>query len=302
MTHKQTVRALALLAGIALAGVSALATASPQTGATRTATTQTMANTPDSTTTSREIPAGPVVEMTTSKGPVRIKLYDDTPLHRDNFLKLVSEHYYDSVLFHRVIKDFMVQTGDPKSKNAPAGVPLGTGDPGYTLPAEIKFPTHWHRRGALAAARTGDQVNPEKRSSGSQFYIVTGSKMPRRQVESILMRQLNGPREAEWRRMQTERRDEIIALRRAKDNAGLDSLQEVMLKELDSRIAPPTLDSVIVDDYVNVGGAPHLDGDYTVFGEVLEGMDVIEAIEAAETDRGDRPVEDIRILGIKVVE
>lgn len=283
--------AMAMAGGVALSG---------------TQVTQTISNThtqmADTIKTVRQIPAGPVVEMTTTAGPVRIKLYDDTPGHRDNFLKLVREGYYDNVLFHRVIKDFMVQTGDPNSKDAPAGAMLGTGDPGYTQEAEIKFPTHYHRRGALAAARTGDQVNPEKRSSGSQFYIVTGSKMSRRQVESILNRKLDAPREAEFMKLQGEHRDEILALRRAHDTAGLDSLRDVLIKELDTRMPPRVIDPAIVDDYMQVGGAPHLDGDYTVFGEVLDGMDVIEAIEQAPTDRNDRPVDDIRILGIKVVE
>lgn len=289
---------LLLLPAIALASGAAMTQSRDNTAQTKLPLTVMT----DSIKTQREIPAGPVLEMTTTAGPVRIKLYDDTPGHRDNFLKLVREGFYDNVLFHRVIKDFMVQTGDPNSKDAPAGAMLGAGDPGYTQTAEIKFPTHYHRRGALAAARTGDQVNPEKRSSGSQFYIVTGSKMSRRQVESILNRKLDAPREAEFMRMQKEHIDEIKALRLAHDNAGLDSLRDRLIKELDERIPPRTIDPAIVDDYMAVGGAPHLDGDYTVFGEVLDGMDVIEAIENTPTDRNDRPVDDIRILGIKVVE
>ena len=122
------------------------------------------------------IPAGPVVDIQTSLGDIKVKLYDDTPIHRDNFLKLVNEGYYDGVLFHRVIKDFMVQTGDPDSKDAVPGQRLGAGSPDYTLEAEIDYPKHFHKYGALAAARTGDAVNPERRSSGSQFYIVTGEK------------------------------------------------------------------------------------------------------------------------------
>ena len=122
------------------------------------------------------IPAGPVVDIRTSLGDIKVRLYDDTPKHRDNFLKLVREGFYDGVLFHRVIKDFMIQTGDPSSRTADSTAMLGAGDPGYTIEAEIAYPRHYHKRGALAAARTGDQVNPERRSSGSQFYIVTGEK------------------------------------------------------------------------------------------------------------------------------
>ena len=126
-----------------------------------------------------------MVDFATTMGPIRIKLYDDTPEHRDNFEKLVKEGYYDGMLFHRVIDEFMVQTGDPNSKNAGAGEALGAGDPSYTLPAEIKYPEHYHKYGALAAARTGDQFNPQRRSSGSQFYIVTGQKYSREQLEKM---------------------------------------------------------------------------------------------------------------------
>ena len=195
--------------------------------------------TDNTTTAAPEIPAGPVVELNTSMGPLKIKLYDDTPLHRDNFLKLVEENFYDGVLFHRVIKDFMVQAGDPKSKEAPAGAMLGAGDPGYTIEAEIKYPKHYHKYGALAAARTGDQVNPEKRSSGSQFYIVTGRKYSRPQVESMVRRSLEGPRMAEFDRLQREYRDELISLRRAHDQAGLASLRDRLVEELNARIPEP---------------------------------------------------------------
>ncbi|MDE7160972.1 MAG: peptidylprolyl isomerase [Muribaculaceae bacterium] len=248
------------------------------------------------------VPAGPVVELNTTLGPVKIKLYDDTPLHRDNFLKLVGENYYDGVLFHRVIKDFMVQAGDPKSKDAPAGAMLGAGDPGYTIEAEIKYPQHYHKYGALAAARTGDQVNPEKRSSGSQFYIVTGRKYSRPQVESMVRHALEGPRMAEFNRLQTEHRDEIIALRRAHDQAGLDSLRDRLVEELNLRIPEPEVPAAMVEEYVRNGGTPSLDGEYTVFGEVLEGMDIIERLQNVATDSNDRPLEDVKILGVKVVE
>ena len=123
-----------------------------------------------------ELPAGPVVDIKTSVGDIKVKLYDDTPRHRDNFLKLVKDGYYNGVLFHRVIKDFMVQTGDPGSVNADSTAMLGIGGPDYQIDAEILYPKHYHKYGALAAARTGDDMNPERKSSGSQFYIVTGRK------------------------------------------------------------------------------------------------------------------------------
>ncbi len=279
-------------------GVCVSALSAPGNAASQTA----VENMKNESETQAPVPAGPVVELNTTLGPVKIKLYDDTPLHRDNFLKLVGENYYDGVLFHRVIKDFMVQAGDPKSKDAPAGAMLGAGDPGYTIEAEIKYPQHYHKYGALAAARTGDQVNPEKRSSGSQFYIVTGRKYSRPQVESMVRHALEGPRMAEFNRLQTEHRDEIIALRRAHDQAGLDSLRDRLVEELNLRIPEPEVPAAMVEEYVRNGGTPSLDGEYTVFGEVLEGMDIIERLQNVATDSNDRPLEDVKILGVKVVE
>ena len=173
-----------------------------------------------------------MVLLETSLGDIKIKLYNETPLHRDNFIKLVNEKFYDGVLFHRVIKNFMIQTGDPNSKEALAGTqseagaskPLGAGGPGYTIPAEI-LPDFKHKKGAVAAARMGDQVNPKKESSGSQFYIVH-----------------------------------------------------------------------------NDNGTPHLDGGYTVFGEVLEGLEVVDKIATVQTAPGDRPVEDVKIISAKIVK
>jgi len=161
------------------------------------------------------------VKIETSKGVMTVILYDDTPLHRDNFIKLVEKGYYNDLLFHRVIKDFMIQGGDPDSKNAPAGQQLGMGGPGYTIPAEI-LPKYKHKKGALAAARTN---NPEKASSGSQFYIVH-----------------------------------------------------------------------------NNNGTPHLDGQYTVFGEVIDGFEVIDAIANVKTAPGDRPIEDVKIIKISILK
>ncbi len=289
----------AVLAAALLGG--AVYAAAPKGGAQSSpAVAQTMNSADNAAATA--IPAGPVVEMTTSMGPLKIKLYDDTPQHRDNFLKLVGENFYDGVLFHRVIKDFMVQAGDPKSKEAPAGAMLGAGDPGYTIEAEIKYPQHFHKYGALAAARTADQVNPEKRSSGSQFYIVTGRKYQRPQVESMVRRALEGPRMDEFNRLQMEHRDEIMALRRAHDQAGLDSLRDSLVEELNKRIPEPAIPAEVVETYVRDGGTPSLDGQYTVFGEVLEGMDIIEQLQNVATDSNDRPLEDVKILSVKVVE
>lgn len=243
-----------------------------------------------------------VVELKTTLGDIYVDLYNDTPLHRDNFLKLVGEGFYDGVLFHRVIDNFMVQTGDPSSKEAVAGQRLGAGDPGYTIEAEIDYPRHYHKYGALAAARTGDNVNPEKRSSGSQFYIVTGNKYSERQLESMDEKRLNQEMQSYFQNLAMQYRDSIQKMQAAGDQAGLESLRQQLIQETEANVKATPLDEHIKADYVEKGGTPHLDGAYTVFGEVIKGMDVVEKIQKAETDSSDRPKEDIRIISAKVIE
>ncbi|MCM1452371.1 MAG: peptidylprolyl isomerase [Clostridium sp.] len=237
------------------------------------------------------------VAVKTTLGDFTILLYGDTPGHRDNFVKHVKENYYDSLLFHRVIEGFMVQAGDPDSKNAKPGQMLGSGDPGYTLPAEIVYPKHFHKRGALAAARTGDQVNPERRSSGSQFYVVTGEKLTEEQMKNMQLSMA-------FNQLAQEHMDEARRLMRERDNAGLQKLEEEIkaqaMKQVEEGKSPVTAE--MIEAYTTVGGTPHLDGQYTVFGEVLSGMDTIEKIEKARTGQADRPVEDIRILSMKIID
>jgi peptidyl-prolyl cis-trans isomerase B (cyclophilin B) len=193
----------------------------------------------------------PRVEIRTDLGTMVVELYNETPQHRDNFLKLVKEHYYDSLLWHRVIPAFMIQGGDPNSKHAAANVPLGNGGPNYTIPAEI-IPGLIHKKGALAAARQGDQVNPEKRSSGSQFYIVQGKTFSEQEMNMVAGR--------------------------------------------NSRFGTPvTYTPEQIKTYGTLGGAPHLDGAYTVFGEVVEGLDVIDKIAVVERNPQDRPLTDIHM-------
>ena len=187
-------------------------------------------------------------------------LYDDTPKHKENFIKLVKEQQYDSLLFHRVIKDFMIQGGDPTSKNAPAGALLGEGDLGYTVEPEFMPAVHFHRRGVLAAAREGDDVNPAKASSASQFYIVWGQVYTKEQLEKY----------KEFYKRRTGR--ELV----------ISPEQEVA--------------------YTTVGGTPHLDGEYTVFGEVVGGLEVVEAIQNMPCDGNDRPLEDVRILKVEIIK
>lgn len=198
------------------------------------------------------------IEMVTTKGTMIIRLSDETPLHRDNFIKLVQQHFYDSLLFHRVIKNFMVQAGDPGSRQAAADQPLGGGGPGYTIPAEFR-PGLFHKKGVIAAARENDNVNPQKASAGSQFYLVEGKVFT---------------------------------------DAGLDSVETFRLK---GRKIPAAHRAV----YKTLGGAPHLDQNYTVFGEVVKGVTVIDSIAETPTAGhagGDRPLADVRIIKMSLVK
>lgn len=241
------------------------------------------------------------VKIQTMLGDIVVRLYDETPAHRDNFVKLVKEGYYDGTLFHRVIKDFMIQGGDPDSKGAPAGKMLGVGGPDYTLEAEIKDGLI-HKRGALAAARQGDEVNPERRSSGSQFYIVWGQVYSEGQLRQF-SKQLRMQRAQDiFNQLAAERRDEIMRMRRERDRSGLQELQDKLASEAEQAAARlGGLSDEQISVYSTIGGTPHLDGQYTVFGEVEEGLDVVEMIQGAATGRGDRPVDDVE-MRITIVE
>jgi peptidyl-prolyl cis-trans isomerase B (cyclophilin B) len=234
------------------------------------------------------------VKIQTMLGDIVVRLYDETPLHRDNFVKLVKEGYYDGTLFHRVIKDFMVQGGDPDSKGAPAGKMLGVGGPGYTIEAEIKD-NLFHKRGALAAARQGDKVNPERRSSGSQFYIAWGQVYNEGQLRQF-SKQLRMQRVQDaFNVLVAEHRSEIMQMRRERNRAGLQDLQDRLIAEAEKRVGNVGLTDDQIQVYSTVGGVPHLDGQYTVFGEVVEGLDVVDMIQSTATGRGDRPVDDIEM-------
>lgn len=245
-----------------------------------------------------------LVDIKTTAGDIRVRLFGDTPRHRDNFVKLVKEGYYDGVLFHRVIKEFMIQTGDPDSKSAKKGQMLGSGGPGYQVDAEIVYPKHFHQRGALAAARQADQVNPERKSSGSQFYIVTGRKS--NDSELVQMeKQLDMVRKQSiFQDLAREHQDEIRRLRLARDNASLEALRTQLIEQTEKKAseAGELLTAEQREAYKTVGGAPHLDGQYTVFGQVEQGMEVVDRIEQAATDRNDRPVEDIKIISATIVK
>lgn len=242
------------------------------------------------------------VKITTSLGNITVRLYDETPLHRDNFLKLAKEGFYNGTLFHRVIKDFMIQGGDPDSKGAPAGKALGMGGPDYTIEAEIK-PGLIHKRGALAAARQGDEVNPERRSSGSQFYIVWGQQYKEGQMGQLAKQMKMQALNTVFNRLATERKAQIMELRRNRDRAGLQELQDELEALANAEVESQQLglSELQRQTYTTLGGTPHLDGQYTVFGEVVEGLDVVERIQHAATGRNDRPVEDVAMEHLTII-
>ena len=245
------------------------------------------------------------VQIKTSLGDITVRLYDETPLHRDNFIKLAKEGYYNGTLFHRVIKNFMIQGGDPDSKGAAAGVQLGTGGPGYTVPAEFVYPQYFHKKGALAAARQSDQVNPEKKSSGSQFYIVTGEVYSAGKLTQLEKQLEQRMLQSIFDSLVVENRDKILQLRRNRDQAGIAAIQEQLQKDTFAKakeMGKPKFTDAQREAYTTVGGTPFLDNDYTVFGEVEEGMDVIDAIQNVATGVGDRPNNDVVMIEVNVIE
>ena len=246
-----------------------------------------------------------MLKIETDLGDIVVKLYNETPKHRDNFIKLAKNGTYEGTLFHRVIKDFMIQAGDPDSKNAPKGKMLGSGDVGYTIPAEFIYPQHFHKKGALSAARQGDNVNPNKESSGCQFYIVTGKvfndstliKMERQQNENRVNVLFNA--------LAQKHMKEIYKMRKANDEDGLFDLQEKLIAQAEEQAAKmPEFHYTPeqIKAYTTLGGTPHLDGEYTVFGEVVEGLEIVDKIQQVKTDRSDRPEADVKILKVTVIE
>ena len=244
------------------------------------------------------------VKIETTLGDIVVELYNETPKHRDNFIKLAKEGMYDSTLFHRVIKAFMIQAGDPDSKNASDTAQLGGGDVGYTVPAEF-VPKFFHKKGALAAARMGDDVNPERASSGCQFYIVTGRKFREAQLLDMAGKKNNSRIDEIFNELARKHMKEIYKMRKANDEAGLLALQDSLEAQATAQYKseePFMFTPEQIAAYTTVGGAPHLDGAYTVFGQVVEGMETVEKIEVTKTGRADRPVENVRILKATVLE
>lgn len=236
------------------------------------------------------------IRIKTSEGNILVRLYDETPQHRDNFLRLAREGYYDGTLFHRVIAGFMIQGGDPDSKGAPQGKRLGSGGPDYTIPAELAaYPQIFHKRGTLSAARLGDDVNPERASSGSQFYIVWGEQYDESSLRQMERQMAMQQEQTVFNALRKEHHAEIMDLRRNRDQAGLQALQDRLVAETQERCKASDVRFTAAQRaaYTTLGGTPFLDGQYTVFGEVEEGLDVVERIQGATTSPDDRPVQDI---------
>lgn len=249
------------------------------------------------------------VLIKTNQGDVTVVLYDETPQHRDNFVKLVNENFYDSLLFHRVIKDFMIQAGDPKSKGAKSDVMLGGGGPGYQIPPEFNKALY-HKKGVLSAARQGDRNNPEKKSSGSQFYIVVGEKFSDQQLDQVEQKinsQLKSTSIRGYLKEESHKamRDTVIKYQQQRNGKVLDSLAIVILDSLRAE-GDLSKDFKFTEqqrmDYKTIGGTPFLDTQYTVFGEVIKGLEIVEKIALVPTLEGDRPTEDVVILEMKVVK
>lgn len=245
------------------------------------------------------------VVLNTTLGKINIKLYNETPLHRDNFVKLVKEGQYDGLLFHRVIKDFMIQGGDVTSKDAPMNKPLGAGDLGYTVPAEFVYPRYFHKKGALCAARTSDEVNPEKASSASQFYLVTGKIYTDAELNQLEKQKESRLKQAIFNRLQTENKPQIMALYRSGDKEELAVLRDTLIGktelEAEKRKEEAHFTPEQRETYKTVGGVPFLDNEYTVYGEMTEGWDVLDAIQKVKTNKQDRPLENIVITSAEIV-
>ncbi|HRG37141.1 MAG TPA: peptidylprolyl isomerase [Bacteroidia bacterium] len=245
------------------------------------------------------------VLITTSYGDIRVVLYNETPIHRDNFIKLSKEHYFDSLLFHRVIKGFMIQGGDPDSKHAPTGTLLGEGGPSYTLPAEFN-PKLFHKKGVLAAAREFDLENPTRASSGSQFYIVQGrvftdsllNVQAKRITRSMALNHvINNPENADLlgKYKDYSKRELMDSVKYV--NSRIDKKVDLELLN----ITPYSFSKEQKEIYTTIGGTPHLDTNYTIFGEVYEGLEIVDKIAAQPTDKNNRPEENIRILNVSII-
>jgi cyclophilin family peptidyl-prolyl cis-trans isomerase len=238
-----------------------------------------------------------MVSIKTDFGEIKVKLYDDTPKHKENFIKLINQRFYNDLLFHRVMINFMIQGGDPNSKNAEPNAMLGSGGPGYTIPAEI-LPNHFHKKGALAAARLGGPKNPGKESSGSQFYIVQGKVLRLGEIDTMAIAINSQRKELLMREQFNLEKSKFDSMREKNDQVGFNILLAELRAKVDSTYKEGPQFSFTDEQrkvYSTIGGYPSLDGEYTVFGEVVEGLDVLDKIAAVKTNKANRPLEDIRM-------
>lgn len=245
------------------------------------------------------------VRMQTNLGTITLKLYNETPLHRDNFIKLVKDGQYEGLLFHRVINEFMIQGGDVTSKNAPLNKQLGAGDLGYTVPAEFVYPRYFHKRGALCAARTGDDSNPEKASSASQFYIITGKVYSEGEIKQLEKQKESRLKQAIFNRLQNENKTTIMQYYKSGDKDSLAIMRDTLIGkteiETEKRKEETKLTAQQREAYTTVGGVPFLDNEYTVYGEVTEGIEIVDKIQKVKTNSSDRPLENIIIESMQII-
>jgi peptidylprolyl isomerase/peptidyl-prolyl cis-trans isomerase B (cyclophilin B) len=236
------------------------------------------------------------VELSTPYGNIKVRLYNETPLHRDNFVRLVESGFYDGILFHRVINGFMIQAGDPASKNAATGAILGEESFGEEIPAEV-LPQYIHRKGVLAAAREPDEVNPERKSSGSHFYLVQGEVYTPEALNERVEQIKESRKTGIYRQLKSAVREDFSRMEASWDLAAMEALTQKLTETCDSLFVgwQLVLTEEQISAYTTVGGIPHLDGLYTVFGEITEGLEVLDRIAAVKTDENDRPLKNLPI-------
>jgi peptidylprolyl isomerase len=240
-----------------------------------------------------------IIIMKTTLGDIKIQLYDGTPVHRDNFIKLIKSGFYEGISFHRIIKDFMIQAGDPATKSESGKNPPDTLST-YTIPAEFR-PEYFHKKGALAAAREGNDVNPEMRSSGTQFYIVQGVKLTDSEIAQAEQRINNNIKQSVFTRIIKQTADSIKASPKTLTDSQIQEIASLKMFKYLTDYKEYKINPEQSNTYKTIGGVPRLDQTYTVFGEVLEGLDVVDRIAAVATDINDKPLNDIKILKVKLI-
>ncbi|TAL72105.1 MAG: peptidylprolyl isomerase [Bacteroidetes bacterium] len=241
-----------------------------------------------------------IISIKTTQGEIKIKLYNGTPIHRDNFIKLINMSFYDGISFHRVIKDFMIQAGDPITKSG-SGIYIPDSMNTYSIPSEFR-PQYFHKKGALAAAREGNDINPEMRSSGTQFYIVQGVKFNDSELIQAEQRINSNIKQGVFNNFIKQAADSANLSGKNATDAEIQEIASMKMFQYLTDYKDYRIPGDQRDVYASIGGVPRLDGTYTVFGEVIEGLDVVDKIAAVPTDSNDKPLTDIKILKIKIVK